>query len=353
MKFLLSFVLMVVVKGSEEGEGEGASFTTGLTAQATAGQTQLAVQDVSQFNIGDTITLSDGTNTETNTIIGISVGRRMEGTRRLATAGTLTLATPLVNTYAVGATTITQSVIYVGSDPITFYNGEKTKFWFPNGQLLPVVETKDVTVWAETFGCEPQDQAPPTASGLVPKSEDLQWFGKIAVTLPNGKPVVTVSIKKKEANRTAGNQRPFEQIDVVLGDPSSSPLRTLNKRLVFHTEGTNVNIAISREQNSKAWADQLFREQVYVEAGDIAFGILPVPAYVEFPNSIRLSRKYKHLDFVITDMKYQNTYTGIFPELWGTQPTSAAVEAMKTPPSERLTSATCAASAACATSAMA
>ena len=48
-----------------------------------------------------------------------------------------------------------QPLAVVG-DPITWYHGKKTKFWFPPGELLPFLETPEITVWASTFFGGPQ-----------------------------------------------------------------------------------------------------------------------------------------------------------------------------------------------------
>merc|ERR1712224_875462 len=133
----------------------------------------------------------------------------------------------------------------------------------------------------------------------------------------------------------------FQQLNVVLGDPSSPPL-TKVKDSLFHIAGTDVRVAITRRHHhyhhhiSRQIAPPNSYEEVFVETPSIAFGIMPVSASAEFPNNVGLSRKYMHLDFIITDMTTGHSYLeGVFPELWGTRPMSPEVEAMLTPPSER------------------
>merc|ERR1712157_47812 len=82
-------------------------------------------------------------------------------------------------------------------------------------------------------------------------------------------------------------------------------------------------------------------EVAYVEAPSIAFTITPVSATVEFPNNVHLAHKYRHLDLAIMDMTNEYNFTGIFPQLWGLQPITPEVKAMKTSPSKRYESQSC------------
>merc|ERR1712151_1207196 len=63
-----------------------------------------------------------------------------------------------------------QTVTVIGTDPLTIYQGKKVKFWLPQNRLLPLLKTPDLTVLASAF------QGP---------SEDLQWFDRFVVTLPD------------------------------------------------------------------------------------------------------------------------------------------------------------------------
>lgn len=190
-----------------------------------------------------------------------------------------------------------------------------------------MLKSADIVLWAKTLGGQPQDQAPMTGSGVWPKSEDLQWFEEIYLTLPDGTPVLSVSIKRTPSDRT-GNPRGFQDINVVLGR-SHSPL-TVMKDLLFMAG--DVKIGISHRPHPTRHEDFEF---VYVETPSLAFSIMPVLASAEFGNDMLLSHKYRHLDLIITEMSSAYVFQGIFPELWGTQPISPEVEAMKTAPSER------------------
>jgi hypothetical protein len=275
-------------------------------------------------SIGDTIL-------QVGSTVGFTVGADIliSGTEQaqIASISSLNLVAPLQQNHAAGASVVMLTTAFAGGDPVTWYNGVKTKFWIPNGIRMPMLKSTDVEVWAKTLGGEPQDQAPMTGSGVWPKSEDLQWFEEIYLTLRDGTPVLSVSIKRTPSNRTR-NPQDFQDINVVLGRSSSR--LTVMKNLLFTTG--DVKIGISQRPHPTRHGDFEF---VYVETPSLVFSIMPVQASAEFHHDMLLSHKYRHLDLHIMEMSSANVYQGIFPELWGTQPISPEVEAMKTAPSER------------------
>jgi len=270
------------------------------------------------------------TKLEVGTTVGFTVGANIliSGTEQaqISSISSLNLVAPLQQNHQAGASVVVLTSAFAGSDPVTWYNGVKTKFFLPNGIRMPMLKSTDVVLWAKTLGGQPQDQAPMTGSGVWPKSDDLQWFEEIYLTLPDGTPVLSVSVKRTPSNRS--NPRDFQDINVVLGRSSSR--LTVMEKLVF-TAG-DVQIGIFHRPHPTR---QQGFELVYVETPSLAFSIMPVLASAEFGNDMLLSHKYRHLDLVITEMSSENVYQGIFPELWGTQPVSLEVEAMKTAPSER------------------
>jgi hypothetical protein len=280
-----------------------------MSQPASIGDTTLQVGSTVGFTVGADILISG---TEQATISSIS---------------SLNLVAPLQQNHAAGASVVMLTTAFAGGDPVTWYNGVKTKFWIPNGIRMPMLKSTDVEVWAKTIGGEPQDQAPMTGSGVWPKSEDLQWFEEIYLTLPDGTPVLSVSIKRTPSDSTR-NPRDFQDINVVLG--SSSSRLTVMSDLLFEAGGVKIGISHrlhpTRQENFEA---------VHVETPSLAFAIMPVLATAEFGNDMLLSHKYRHLDLIIMEMSSANVYEGVFPELWGTQPISPEVDAMKTAPSER------------------
>lgn len=63
--------------------------------------------------------------------------------RRLASFPQFQLATPLVNSYTLGATVTNWGLasLFTGGDPVTYFGGRKWKFWLPVHQELLLLAT--------------------------------------------------------------------------------------------------------------------------------------------------------------------------------------------------------------------
>merc|ERR1711935_6731 len=73
----------------------------GTSAAVLAGATTLPLADIDGIKGGDTLTITDGNNTDTSKVIAVNSGATRQ---RRATAGTVTIATPLANGYVSGST---------------------------------------------------------------------------------------------------------------------------------------------------------------------------------------------------------------------------------------------------------
>eukprot|EP00930_Biecheleria_cincta_P073402 TRINITY_DN606_c0_g2_i2.p1 TRINITY_DN606_c0_g2~~TRINITY_DN606_c0_g2_i2.p1 ORF type:complete len:506 (-),score=98.73 TRINITY_DN606_c0_g2_i2:119-1582(-) len=217
-------------------------------------------------------------------------------------------------TYAV----LTQAGIAI-SDPITIYNGKKTKFWLPIFGKHLLVQTPDLVVSASVF------QGP---------RKDLQWFDRFFIKLPDGRQVVVVGIKRDSGNNSArSRQSVFSQLDIKLGG-SQEPLRE-RKNILYSSPDGQVKIAIgSKRQDPPRLHGEPITEFVNVETKSISFVLVASHAGNEFPDDFEMQKKHAHMDWVTREMIGTKSFTGILPQIWGVQPLSEEVADMLKSPAD-------------------
>jgi len=291
----------------------------------TAGATEVTISDVSNMQVGDIIILGDGTDagSSEHTITGISLsGRRLAEGRRLS-SGTVSFTPPLPTSTATamaGGTVVIYAVpsgnIFNGGDPITVYNGHKTKFWIPLGKETLMLATPEISVYATPI------------SG---PTDDLQWFGSFSLFTKDGKKIAEVKAKQStetwylEQQSEKEASKFFKHLDISFSDLNMPIERSSNQ--VFSMDGDikfgwgNRNLYLLNE------------ELFYLESPSIAFAIIARPARNEFPDDEITASKYKHVDLMIQEMHGQHNWEGLFPELWGLKTRSEATIATLTPPS--------------------
>lgn len=210
------------------------------------------------------------------------------------------------------------SSTYTGSDPITFHDGQKLKFWLPNYQEHLLLQTREIKVFGEVFPGPKPDQ---------------QWFGNFRVVLADDTPVLQVNIRPgtNHSKMKHCSSRRMDSMDVFLGR-SRAPLREVQRRPMEFTAGEDVRFAIDCRQQDRPLLASSRTEYIQVETPSIGFLIVAAHAGNEFPEDWRLQLKYMHLDLLILEMPRKHEFTGILPEIWGTVPRSSAVEAMLSPP---------------------
>ena len=73
--------------------------------------------------------------------------------RRLASFPQFQLATPLVNSYTLGATVTNwgPASLFTGGDPVTYFGGRKWKFWLPVHQELLLLATPEIKLFGRAF----------------------------------------------------------------------------------------------------------------------------------------------------------------------------------------------------------
>eukprot|EP00438_Fugacium_kawagutii_P001110 Skav218101 [mRNA] locus=scaffold759:45738:47477:- [translate_table: standard] len=299
---------------------EGAQ--TQITAFVPAGSSDIPIADRTGFSEGDVILLRGREVVEIDNITEDG-GRRLDGDgRRLSGAvpATLEVFPPIGSDYNPGdsLSNLGPSSTYTGSDPITFHNGQKIKFWLQSNQEFMILETADLKVFGEVFP--------------GPKS-DLQWFGRFRVVLPDDAPVVEVNIKRPSnyTRVSSCSSRRMDSMDVYLGE-STSPLREVLRHPMQFTAGDQVQFKIDCRQQDRPLLASSRTEYMHFETPSIAFLIVAAHAGNEFPDDWRLQLKYMHLDLVILEMPRKNEFKGILPEIWGLLPRSPEVEAMLSPP---------------------
>lgn len=250
--------------------------------------------------------------------------------------GQVRITSPLVNGYDLGSSVYVIAVDasgIVGGDPITRYGSASIKFWLPNFELVPLLRTPHLTLYASTF---------------PGPSKDLQWFERFVVTSATESPIVQVSIKQNINLTRTLPPRVFSQLDITIkSDPL--PLKTMqpihvskNGREVWQdyaTEGGLVQLRVGRQEHSPPRVYSKSYEYVYIQSPDLEFAIVPAHAAVEFRSDWEMNNRstayeYTHVDMMIMHMQGQKHFGGILPELWGVKPMSDEVRAMTVAPLE-------------------
>lgn len=166
---------------------------------------------------------------------------------------------------ALGAASTPSAVV---GDPITWYKGKKVKFWFPPGELLLILKTPELKLWASTF---------------TGPSIDFQWFGRFVVTTVEGLEMVAVQVRRGAVKQ---NTSDFEELVVAMG---GRPLRGRGSRLYAGANGTRVAVGV-RSFTHLANGNLEF---VMVESPSISFMIHASPAATEFPEDAEKQLEFR------------------------------------------------------------
>lgn len=205
-------------------------------------------------------------------------------------------------------------------DPITWYQGQKYKFWFPPGELMPLLETPEMTVWASVF------QGP---------SIDFQWFDRFMVTGKDGGEYVDIRVRRHVPgmNRTDFRHNQFTQLDIKM---SGRPIRRRGSQLFSAGDQVKVGVG-SRTVNPPRLHHTPVLEFVMVESDSISFMVHASHAGAEFPDDFDKQVKNTHLDWINLEMvdPKKNGFKGILPQIWRVQPRTPEVEAMLIAPSKK------------------
>ncbi|CAJ1378263.1 unnamed protein product [Effrenium voratum] len=303
-----------------------------IAAIVPAGTSEIPVLTRTGFSEGDMILLGGREAVEIQNITDIDpAARRLEEyfsedsdasdrPRILSAATAIFEVTPPVSRqYNPGeaVSNVGPASSYAGSDPITFFGGQKFKFWLPLHEELLMLESPELKIFGRVF------------PGVLP---DQQWFGDFRVVLADDTPVVKVRVKEAASNQTRRcSSRRMESMDIVLGR-QRLPLREMQRRPMEFTAGEAVRFAVNCRQQDRPLLASSRTEYLHFETPSIVFLIVAAHAGNEFPHDMRLQLKYMHLDLLILEMPRKHEFRGVLPEIWGLQPRSEAVQTMLTPP---------------------
>eukprot|EP00929_Paragymnodinium_shiwhaense_P002867 TRINITY_DN103181_c0_g1_i1.p1 TRINITY_DN103181_c0_g1~~TRINITY_DN103181_c0_g1_i1.p1 ORF type:complete len:1048 (-),score=149.87 TRINITY_DN103181_c0_g1_i1:88-3231(-) len=275
---------------------------TFLVFAALAGTNVLNVDSEVDFMVGDEIVVAPGT--------------AMQEFHRIQSFASMILRQNLQYTHI--STTVVRfvsRVIYAGGDPIVRFGSKKVKFWLPNYQPVPLIRTPNVHIVGATFpGPEPQ----------------LQWFEHMWVTVPDGREIVKVSIRRDL--HLPRNESIPPILVKAFGKPVDLKQLPARGRDFALRNQPEVRFHLGRRQHETPRVLDSGFEYVYVQTPEIVFAIMPSHAAVDYPTRPLMALKYSHLDLFIHEALSPESFTGILPELWGMVPMSAEVEAMTSPP---------------------
>eukprot|EP00930_Biecheleria_cincta_P093662 TRINITY_DN8411_c0_g1_i1.p1 TRINITY_DN8411_c0_g1~~TRINITY_DN8411_c0_g1_i1.p1 ORF type:complete len:889 (-),score=90.23 TRINITY_DN8411_c0_g1_i1:30-2696(-) len=241
------------------------------------------------------------------------------------------------NIAATGHTGITNKLAYTPystvacSDPITFFNGKRTKFWISFGCFTALLRTPDVSILARP---------------LVGPTEDMQWFGTVRLELPDGTPVAEVSVVQspQKENVTRSGLRQFfhgRELNLALYDGARHVTRS-RVPLVNQVPGTVSTLFSSADRRlNGAFYRTRFKhnerkEVVVIETPSVTFHIVGNIAGAEYSDDFDLQQQHRHLDLAFDEAPQgYSKCTGLLPELWEVIPRSAEAELMTVAPSNR------------------
>eukprot|EP00930_Biecheleria_cincta_P017332 TRINITY_DN13810_c0_g1_i1.p1 TRINITY_DN13810_c0_g1~~TRINITY_DN13810_c0_g1_i1.p1 ORF type:complete len:551 (-),score=64.27 TRINITY_DN13810_c0_g1_i1:161-1762(-) len=241
--------------------------------------------------------------------------------------GAVTMGVSLGGTQIISSATGFGTIVSAastGGDPLTIYNGNKTKFWLPLQGFFPLLRTPEIQLVASVF---------------PGPNEDMQWFDRFIIFTAGGDKLVEVGVRRKElsvVNRTrrrAFQAGRFQQLEVTLGR-SDRPLEVLKQEL-YSVAGGSVMLAIaSRHSEPPRFHMMPQFEYVQVQTESISCVLYGSHAGTEFPNDLELQAKYVHMDFWCNEMAGVESFTGILPQIWQLEPMTDEVRAMLVPPSQ-------------------
>jgi hypothetical protein len=280
---------------------------TSIVVDVPVGGTTVQVADLTGFAVGNMVKLSGGLGTEENVeILSIDIASK-----------TLTLKVATTNAHTTGNSVLYMNAFwFTGSDPVVRIGERKIKFWLPLHSPVPLLKTKYLNLMGSVF---PGPRA------------DLQWFGTFWITVPDGRDVVKVSIKRGlHLNSTAG--KPTLDVKAFGRPVNLEELPPRGRDFVVTDDGHDLRFHIGREAHHPPRVRDPTFEYIFVQTPDLVFAITTAHAAVDFPTSPRLALQHAHLDLFVTEMSSPHRFQGMLPQLWGAIPMTAEVEAMTVSP---------------------
>eukprot|EP00420_Gonyaulax_spinifera_P035981 CAMPEP_0197876094 /NCGR_PEP_ID=MMETSP1439-20131203/5165_1 /TAXON_ID=66791 /ORGANISM="Gonyaulax spinifera, Strain CCMP409" /LENGTH=477 /DNA_ID=CAMNT_0043495363 /DNA_START=106 /DNA_END=1536 /DNA_ORIENTATION=- len=245
-----------------------------------------------------TATTTSSTKTSSTTTMSTST---ISTTTRTSTGSSTSTRTTSTSTFT--TTTMDPNAAFLGDDPITYYNNQMRRFYLPEGQMTRIFATPEVHLYVAAF-----------------RLGDEQYITRLALTSPEGDPVMQVAIRDGlEAfvpeEQDSGS---FATMNVTL-DWIGQSLTRMPAPDDFCYEWRTMQFAFARIPNQKI--GQAHAEIVIVSGRMGKIIIASTEALGFEGDQAHLGAKFAHLDFIL-QMKNKSTCEGILPELWGTKPMS-------------------------------
>lgn len=317
--------------------GASDTITITLTSGAAFMQTGSAAAITTGTLAGSTVAVSSGGTVITVTLAGSAVLNANTLTSFDVTGGFIVWSAIGSGPYVFSAVTskdttpatdsVSPSSVFMGSDPLSVYNGQETKFWIPLEGRTLLLETPELKIYVKA---------------LPGPTEDIQWFDSFKITLTSGQPLAHIHVNRssglgawstgmhssgmKVANATSMKKTSFDQLDIQLGRDEVKDQRL------------EASMTVAGAENVKfGWGfrDLYFQQEelFYVQTDSIAFGVVVSPA-AEYREDPSMALKFKHLDLIIMEMPGREHFRGLLPELWELRPRSEKTLAMLVPPSD-------------------
>mmetsp|Transcript_3650 Transcript_3650/g.10022 ORF Transcript_3650/g.10022 Transcript_3650/m.10022 type:complete len:522 (-) Transcript_3650:77-1642(-) len=258
-----------------------------------------------------TSTVTSSTSTMTTTTETGSSSSTTTTTITTSTTTTSTTFTVSTSTLTTMTTTYTPFAGFVADDPLTFYGGITQKFWMPEQELVPLLQTDELRLLgaASSHGTEEQ------------------WITRLVVTGPAGEPVFQVAIRNDVASfsKDTTPSDSFKTLNITLDWLGGLPLKALPPLDAYAYQWGSVVFAFARVPKLKV--GKAPSEMVVADGTSARVVIMSTPAGGFEGAHAHLAAEYAHLDFVL-HMKERDTCHGILPELWGLRPISNSTSAM-------------------------
>mmetsp|Transcript_8042 Transcript_8042/g.18497 ORF Transcript_8042/g.18497 Transcript_8042/m.18497 type:complete len:492 (+) Transcript_8042:72-1547(+) len=260
-----------------------------------------------------TATTSTSTKTSSTSTTSTTTKTTSTSTYTGSSSTSTTTITRTTSTSTVSTTTRDPNAAFLGDDPITFYNNQVRRFYLPEGQMTRIFANPEVHLHAAAF-----------------RYADEQWIKRLALTSPEGDPIMQVAIREGIENFVPSEHDPslFATMNVTLDWIGGQSLTHIPGAEDFCYEWKTMKFAFAQIPTQKI--GQAYAEMV-MAAGHMGKIVIVSTKALGFEgDQAHLGAKFAHLDFIL-QMKNKSTCEGILPELWGTKPMSDSTLALLDP----------------------
>mmetsp|Transcript_81535 Transcript_81535/g.225817 ORF Transcript_81535/g.225817 Transcript_81535/m.225817 type:complete len:522 (-) Transcript_81535:20-1585(-) len=303
--------------------------TTTTTTSTTTTQTSTTTTSTTSTSTVTTSTVTTSTSTLTTTTSTTSTKTTSTSTRSTSTyTGSsstttsvtfttttetqTTTETSSTSTRSTATTTFSERAGFVGDDPLTLYGGAIRKFWLPDKEFVPLLQTSELHLL-----------------GAAISNGTEQWINRLVVTSTAGDPVLQVAIRSDIATSSRDNKPSdsFKTLNVTLDWLGGLSLKAIPPPEAYAYQWGRVVFAFGRVASPHFKIGEAEAEMVVVEGASCKIVLMSNPANGFEGELAHLAAEYAHLDFVL-QMRSRDTCEGILPELWGVRPLSNSTKAL-------------------------